>query len=302
MSPEATTFYPPLQQAKKLIQMASGRKFVKRKLARPQLALSLLLMAALLGAAVPKLPAQNNRFDTGAYARVLEQFVTGDGRVRYAALKQDPASLNEFLNLLAAVSPENRPELFPTPEAQIAYWVNAYNAFVLKGVLNGYPVGSVRAFKFGFGLTFFKRAKHWAGGKKYSLDDIEHGILRKRYAEPRIHFAVNCASTSCPVLRNEPFQPETLDQQLDDAARRFIRQQENVWMRGDVLFLSKIFDWYEKDFIQQLQREGATNPKLADYVARYLPEDEARRVREQSPRVEFYRYDWSLNDASPRKK
>ncbi len=88
----------------------------------------------------------------------------------------------------------------------------------------------------------------------------------------------------------------------EDAARRFIRQQENVWMRGDVLFLSKIFDWYEKDFIQQLQREGATNPKLADYVARYLPEDEARRVREQSPRVEFYRYDWSLNDASPRKK
>ncbi|MFB3095454.1 MAG: DUF547 domain-containing protein, partial [Candidatus Acidiferrales bacterium] len=96
--------------------------------------------------------------------------------------------------------------------------------------------------------------------------------------------------------------PETLDQQLDDAARRFIRQQENVWMRGDVLFLSKIFDWYEKDFIQQLQREGAANPKLADYVARYLPEDEARRVREQSPRVEFYRYDWSLNDASPRTK
>lgn len=274
--------------------MASALAFVKRKLAPGGLAGALLLLSGAGGGV-----AASEAFDSSAYARVLKQHVTPEGRVHYAALKQQPADLEAFLQQLAAHSPENSPELFPTRAAQMAYWINAYNAFVVHAVVKSYPAGSVRDLKFGFGLLFFKRARFVAGGKKYSLDDIEHGILRARYADPRVHFALNCASTSCPPLRREPYRPDTLDPQLDAAARDFIRREENVWMRGDVLFLSKIFDWYREDFLKTLAREGIKEPSVVDYVLRYLPAPLAQRVRQEKPRVEFYDYDWSLNDAAP---
>ncbi|MBI2956566.1 MAG: DUF547 domain-containing protein, partial [Acidobacteria bacterium] len=172
----------------------------------------------------------------------------------------------------------------------------------VHAVVEAYPVNSVRDLRFGLGLLFFKRARFVAGGKKYSLDDIEHGILRRRYRDPRIHFAVNCASLSCPPLRREPYRPESLDAQLDDAARTFIAREENVWMRGDVLFLSALFDWYREDFIQAVATpgNGPNGGTVVDYVLRYLPEPVAQHVRQEKPRVEFYNYDWSLNDASAR--
>jgi hypothetical protein len=142
------------------------------------------------------------------------------------------------------------------------------------------------------------RAKFTAGGRHYSLDDIEHGILRKQFSEPRIHFAVNCASASCPPLRPEPFLPDQLDEQLEQTARDFVGREENVWMRGDVLFLSKIFDWYEEDFVRAVANQTPEKPTVIDYVLRYLPESVAQRIREEKPRIEFYNYDWSLNDAA----
>jgi hypothetical protein len=286
-----------MSHAQKPINLAPGGGFVKRKFLRR--AAGVLLLAPLAAGPATARP-QEATFDTSPYARVLESYVTPGGEVRYAELKRNPAELDAFLRQLAAISPENRPELFPTPASRMAYWINAYNAFVIHGVLRAYPVESVRDLKLGFGLLFFKRAVFVAGGKKYSLDDIEHGILRKQFAEPRIHFAVNCASLSCPTLRREPYAAERLEEQLEKAAREFIGKEDNVWMRGDVLFLSKIFDWYGKDFLKALERDGVANPALADYVARYLPEPLAARLREEKPRIEFYGYDWSLNDASAR--
>ncbi|MFQ5776874.1 MAG: DUF547 domain-containing protein [Terriglobia bacterium] len=278
--------------------MASALGIVKRKVpARAgwcALSVSLLLLGGTAGVATPA-----ELFDYGPYARVLEKYVTPNGQVHYAALKKDPADLDTFIHELAAVSPENQPRLFPTPEAQIAYWINAYNAFVVHAVVQAYPVGSVRDLKFGFGLLFFKRAKFVAGGKNYSLDDIEHGILRKRYQEPRIHFAVNCASASCPPLRLEPFRAETLEAQLEQAARDFIARPENAAVQGDALHLSKIFDWYGEDFVRALERDGATKPSVVDYVLRYLPRERAARLRHGKPRVNFFAYDWTLNDAAP---
>ncbi|MGH9789134.1 MAG: DUF547 domain-containing protein [Candidatus Acidiferrales bacterium] len=237
-------------------------------------------------------------FDYSSYARALERGVTSDGRVRYKELKESPEDLDAFVRQLAAISPENRPTLFSTPEAQIAYWINAYNAFVLHEVVKHYPVESVRDLKFGFGLLFFKQKRFVAGGKRYSLDDIEHGILRKRFRDARIHFAVNCASASCPPLRREPYLPEQLDAQLEDATLNFIQRRENVWMRGDVLFLSAIFDWYKEDFTRTAAAKANGRPTVVDYVARYLPAETAERVRRENPRVEFYNYDWTLNDAA----
>jgi hypothetical protein len=237
-------------------------------------------------------------FDYSSYTRVLERAVTPDGRVRYQELKENPEDLDAFVRQLAAVSPENRPELFPTRAAQMAYWINAYNAFVVHEVVKHYPVESVRDLKFGFGLLFFKQKRFVAGGKRYSLDDIEHGILRPRYGEARVHFAVNCASASCPPLRPEPYLPEKLEAQLEDAALSFIQRRENVWMRGDVLFLSAIFDWYKDDFTRAAAAKTNGRPTVVDYVTRYLPAGVAEQIREKNPRVEFYNYDWALNDAT----
>ena len=284
-----------MSHAQKPINLSPGAGFVKEKFLRAA-ALSLL---ALLAATLPA-RAQEEAFDTSAYGRVLEKYVTPSGEVRYAELKRSPADLESFVEELAAVSPENRPDLFPTPAARLAYWINAYNAFVIHGVLRAYPLGSVRDMKLGFGLLFFKRAIFVAGGKRYSLDDIEHGILRRQFADPRIHFAVNCASLSCPRIRKEPYRAEVLEEELEEAARRFIGNEDNVWMRGDVLFLSKIFDWYGEDFLNAMEREGVAQPTLAGYVVRYLPEATAERVRQEKPRIEFYGYNWSLNDASAR--
>ncbi|MBI2956572.1 MAG: DUF547 domain-containing protein, partial [Acidobacteria bacterium] len=132
------------------------------------------LALALLGASAG-LRAQEP-LDYSAYARVLEHYVTPEGHVRYAELKRNPGDLEAFLQQLALASPESHPALFATREAQLAYWINAYNAFVVHAVVEAYPVNSVRDLRFGLGLLFFKRARFVAGGKKYSLDDIEHGI------------------------------------------------------------------------------------------------------------------------------
>ncbi len=282
----------------KPIQIAPGSPFVKRKVAAGR-ALGALFLGAALALVAPAAASAEEAFDYSPYARVLAQFVTPQGNVRYAALKRNPGDLKAFLEQLAVASPENRPELFPTDDHKIAYWINAYNAFVLNDVIDDYPIESVVSLRTLWGALFFKRSKHLAGGQDYSLDDIEHGILRGKFNEPRIHFAVNCASASCPVLRAEPYRGDILDRQLDDQARNFCAQQENVWMRGDVLFLSAIFDWYRQDFLKALRQQGVEKPTLVHYVVQYLPEEVVREIRGKNPRVEFYEYDWALNDASP---
>ena len=153
-----------MARAEKRTEMAPAGRIVKRKVARA-LGAGVVLLAASLGAA-------QESFDYSSYARVLERAVTPDGRVRYSTLKENPSELKAFIGQLAAVSPENRPALFATRTAQMAYWINAYNAFVLDEVATNYPVESVRDLKFGFGFLFFKSARFVAGGRRYSLDDI----------------------------------------------------------------------------------------------------------------------------------
>lgn len=277
--------------------MASALLIVKGKLG-PVTAWAALVALLLAPAGLRAQAPAGESFDLSPYARVLEAYVTPQGQVRYAALKQDPADLNAFLRQLAAVSPESRPDLFPTPAAEMAYWINAYNAFVLSAVVEAYPIESVVSVRTMFGALFFKRARFVAGGRRMSLDDIEHGILRRQFSDPRVHFALNCASASCPRLAPQPYRAETLEAQLDQAARAFIGREENVWMRGDVLFLSKIFEWYREDFARAAGPEEPAG--VVGYLLRYLPAETAARIRQEKPRVEFYSYDWSLNDAAAR--
>ncbi|MFC1525270.1 DUF547 domain-containing protein [Candidatus Latescibacterota bacterium] len=128
--------------------------------------------------------------------RVLLSSVDAEGRIDYAGLKADRLELDQYIDSLAAVSPVSHPARFPTPAHALAYWINAYNAFVLRGVVDAYPVSSVKDISLLNG--FFRRLRFVAGGSEMTLDHIENDIIRPTYRDPRIHFVVNCGAVSCP--------------------------------------------------------------------------------------------------------
>lgn len=238
----------------------------------------------------------NTKFDHHLFTNVLREVVDEQGQVDYARLKADPRHLNAYLAQLAEASPESRPELFPTPADQLAYWLNAYNAFVLKGVLGHYPIKTVWQVDLGL---FFKRRRFVAGGKKYSLDGIEHHILRARFGESRIHFAINCASASCPVLPPAAFEREDVDARLDQATRQFLRSGQNLRIdhQRRTIYLSKILKWYANDFARTEAAGANKHQAVIAFVARYLGLDPEPLA---GYRIRHLRYDWSLNDRSGR--
>lgn len=220
--------------------------------------------------------------------------------LRYAALRAQRAVLGSYLNSLSAVSPASYGAW--SKAQQLAFLINAYNAFTVELILTKYP--ALKSIK-DLGSLFSSPWKpKWIAllGDTVSLDDIEHGMLRARgrYDDPRIHFAVNCASVGCPMLREEAYAGERLEAQLDEQTRRFLSDRtRNRWngQRGR-LEVSKIFDWYGEDF--RLGHRGIRS--LAAFLAGHaerLADDEAARARVRSGQVEmdFLAYDWSLNDA-----
>ena len=205
---------------------------------RPLYFLSLLLVPAALGAAPP--------FDHSPFDQVLQEYVDDQGLVRYAALAADRAQLDAYVDSLGHASPASHPDRFPTRAHELAYWINAYNAFTLRGVIDAYPIASV---KDAFALSgFFNRQTFVAGGREMTLDHLENQIIRPTYQEPRIHFAVNCAALSCPQLENRAFTGSDLDARLEQALTRFAQAPNHVRLQGKQLYLSKILDWYGEDF------------------------------------------------------
>ena len=197
--------------------------------------------------AVSSLEAQDaaGRFDYAPLDRLLATFVDDAGFVNYAGLKQNHADLDKIVWDMARKSPDNAPAVFPSREAQLAYWIDAYNAEVLRIVVDHYPTSSItRIGLVPFGAFFIERVE--LGGKKLTLRGLENDIIRSRFHDARIHFAINCASRSCPPLARHAYQPEMLEAQLEDAARAFINDDRQVTLdetEGKVV-LSKIFDWY----------------------------------------------------------
>ena len=170
-----------------------------------------------------QLPAEPFAYDV--WNGLLAEVVTPDGRVDYARLAARRDLLGRFVAELAATSPESDPARFPTPEARLAYWLNAYNAFTLDAIIAEYPIRSVWKTRDG---QFFQRRRHLAGGRAVSLDDIEHEILRGTFGEPRIHFAINCGSNGCPPLRPAAYEAEGLDATLRAATERFLASEWNL--------------------------------------------------------------------------
>jgi hypothetical protein len=209
-------------------------------------------------------------------------------RLDYAGMAGARVDLRGYLAELSRVT-QAEFDGWSRPE-QVAFLVNAYNAYTVAKILTRYP--EIRSI-WDFGKLFgnpFRDEFFTLLGRPMSLDGIEHGILRKRYREPRIHYAVNCASVGCPMLREEAYVAVNLERQLEEQARRFLSDRTRNRWHGGRLEVSKIFDWYQEDF----------EPR-AQYFARYagilgMPQG-------SSPALVFLDYDWSLNDSrssSPR--
>lgn len=238
---------------------------------------------------------------------VQARFVDEQGRVDYRALAKDPADLERYYLALVTYSPDSHPELFPTPEDALAYWIDAYNAAVLKTVLTYYPIASVTevAAPFPLGLFsdkigFFVLQRITLGGTETSLYGLENSVIRGRFREPRIHFALNCASRGCPHLPREAFVGERLDAQLDRETRRFFAEERNLLIDHDerVVYLSSILDWYADDFTDWLAERRPDRPAtLLEYVSLYVPPARAAELgRARDYEIRFVPYDWSLND------
>ena len=232
--------------------------------------------------------------DHTLFDALLKKHVNEAGLVDYSSVKAG-TELDAYLDVLAAVSPGELDE-----QEAIAFWINAYNAYTIKLIVENYPVGSIREispFRIkGLRLAVpkinspFEYTIAVLDGKKYSLDDIEHGILRKEFNEPRIHFALVCAAISCPPLRREAFTGEGLDAQLDDQARAFLYDEtKNIIGSGDTIHLSKIFDWFRGDFADS--KSG-----LQQYLAPYFEGATREKLSQGGFKVKHLGYDWTLNE------
>jgi hypothetical protein len=245
----------------------------------------------------------HERFD-----RVLQTYVDGQGMVNYSDLQKAPEDLEAYYQLITLYSPDSDPELFPSQQHQLAYWLNAYNAGVIKTVLTYYPIDSVLAVKnpalFFFltdkaGFFFFQRLTF--GGKTTSLYYLENQVIRKRFADPRIHFALNCASLGCPRLPRQSFSGDHLDNQLDRETRLFLSEKRNfeIDYRQRTIYLSAIFQWYQQDYIDWYQKMYPRNAaSLLSYISLYLSADQAAQLNQVGDTfsIEFRPYDWRLND------
>ena len=229
-------------------------------------------------------PIDEASFSHELFDQVLQEHVDEKGRVNYTKLKANPEKFEAYLDLLASANPA---EL--SYNEQLTFWVNAYNALVIKGVLNHYPITSVRKVKLFNG--FFSRLKFQAANKMYTLDEIEHGIIREEFADPRAHFVLVCASSSCPPLWTRAYTAETIEEGLETATLNFIRNPEQVKINRAKrsISVSKIFKWYEDDF-----KEGYDG--VLDFLADYLPPEDAEYLESTEVKLHYLDYDWTLND------
>lgn len=249
---------------------------------------------AVASAAPSPAAAPPRSFSYAAYAALLTRYVDPAGHVDYASLRRDPGPMQKVLAQFAVASPQNRPERFATRNDQLAYWINAYNLFVIAGVTRHWPAATVR----GDGNAFFTTERFRAGGRAYTLDGIESDIIRKGFGEPRIHFTINCGALSCPALAPRPFTGADLESRLDAAARSFVNDPE-VGVRIDTtsatVTLSEIFRWYEGDFLAALTRAGAAHPTILDYVAQYLDPPARTALAARRYAIRYRPYDWTVN-------
>jgi hypothetical protein len=219
-----------------------------------------------------------------AWSSLLSRFVSTEGKVDYKGLQMAEKELNAYLDLLNQHPPDTSTW---SENEQLAYWINAYNAFTVKLITDNYPLLSIQDLHPFPYIPFFRTVWHkqlfLINEKPISLDHIEHGILRHYFNEPRIHFAINCASVSCPPLLNTAYVPHELDIQLERAAKGFLSNPNFNRIEPEKLQLSAIFNWFQSDFT----KEGSLQSFLQHYTDIPLSENAT---------IDYLPYDWALNE------
>jgi hypothetical protein len=235
-------------------------------------------------------PAQKiEKWDNTEWARVLEVVATEDGYVRHDLLKENRQGVRDalfrYVGMINAAGPENRPELFPTQNDRLAYYSNAYNAVCMYLVVKrNFPSNMKTS-----GIFFFDKVP--VGGKDMTLDFLEKTYLRP--FDPRIHFAINCMSTSCPPLRREPYEAATLDAQYDEQGRLFLSDPRGAYLDGGTAVISEIFRFFTGDFTEPYAKQtGRTDVNILEAI-RPFADDDSPVKRATASR--FQDYDWSLN-------
>jgi hypothetical protein len=252
---------------------------------------TLLFVASVLAgcSSVPERFTPSNPIDP---TKVSHQLLTDvlltsvhDGRVNYPEIQTD----HRFADYLAQLDRVN-PSALGSEAEKVAFWINAYNACAVQGILDGYsPKPYIGWYR------FFKSHRYGIGGVRLSLSDLEHEVLRKQFHEPRIHFAIVCASSSCPKLSSSAYEGSELDRQLDRAARAFVNDPaRNRFDSGEkIAYLSKIFDWFEEDF-------SANAGSVPRFVAQYVQDAAvAHDLAAGLYRITYMDYDWNLNGPPP---
>lgn len=221
--------------------------------------------------------------DHSNWTELLQKHVNKEGFVNYKGMIQDEQKLNAYTEDLS----NNPPQDNWSENEKLAYWINAYNAFTVKLIVDNYPLESIKDLNPTIAIPTVSTVwtKKWfqIGGEDFSLDRIEHKILRKEFEEPRIHFAVNCASFSCPPLRNEAFVAEKVDQQLDEQARAFINDGVRNKISKDRVEISQIFSWFKGDF--------TNGQSLIEFLNKY-----SKVKIDGKAEVDHIDYEWALNE------
>lgn len=237
-------------------------------------------LAVLVSCAAGVAPAAAQPVDHSAWDALLRAHVNEQGLVNYPGVQSERAALEGYLAQVAAGQPASMAN-----NEQLAFWINAYNAAVFKGVLDHWPLTSVRDVK-----GFFDGITYPVAGQELTLNQIEE--QGRKLGDWKIHFGVVCASSSCPYLRNEAYAPERAQAQLEDQTRKFLADElRGMKVDGGTLRLSKIFKWYAKDFVPKGEVTPLTllpllNPHLPPAVAGAAP---------SLRKLKYMDYDWSLN-------
>ena len=216
--------------------------------------------------------------------QLVKIHVKNNGMVDYKGFIKDKSKLEQYLKLISENAPDRKTW---SKNQQLAYWINAYNAFTVKLIVDNYPTKSIRDLGPKLKIPLIKDVWHYKffkiGGVESSLDEIEHAILRKEFDEPRIHFAINCASVSCPPLLNEAFVPEKLESQLQKVAVAFINDPTLNKITPDQAQISSIFSWFQGDFT----KKGS----LISFLNLY-----SRVKIKPNAKISHLDYNWNLNE------
>ena len=212
-------------------------------------------------------------FDHSGFNALLQKNVSQEGKVNYAAFKKDRTVLRMYLFALGKYTPNK----MWSKQEKLAYWINAYNAMTIDLIIRNQPIGSIKEIDNPWKQSLWK-----LGGAMYNLDTIEHQILRKM-DDPRIHFAINCASFSCPTLLNEAYTAAKIEDQLQSATRRFVNDTQRNTISPQAITISKIFKWFSKDFKK--------NQSLIEFLNTYSTIKIQRNAN-----INYLDYNWELNN------